>query len=285
MTVGGAWRGVRDLFRRAGIDTAELDARIFAEVAFGMDRLTLVNRERDSATQQQLKALEQLAQRRLKGEPVARIIGERGFWGLAFKLNDATLVPRPETEMLVQRGLEIVGQLEHPKVLDLGTGTGCIPIALLTELSGLSAVAVDISKEALDMARFNAGRHVVFDRFETRQGSWFDPIEPGERFDLIVSNPPYIESAAIETLMVEVRDHDPRLALDGGPDGLRPYRAIARDAAAHLTPEGVVLLEIGTGQGAAVTDIFAESGFNRVAVERDLSGHERMVVARIEPAP
>lgn len=285
MTVGGAWRGVRDLFRRAGIDTAELDARIFAEVAFGMDRLTLVNRERDPATPEQLKVLEKLAQRRLKGEPVARIIGERGFWGLAFKLNDATLVPRPETEMLVQRGLEIVGPLDHPKILDLGTGSGCIPIALLTEFSDMSAVAVDLSKEALDMARFNAGRHVVFDRFETRQGSWFDPIKPGERFDLIVSNPPYIESAAIETLMVEVRDHDPRLALDGGPDGLRPYRTIARDAAQHLTPEGVVLLEIGTGQGAAVTDIFAESGFNRIDVERDLGGHERMVVARIEPAP
>lgn len=282
--MGGAWRGVRDLFRRAGIDTAELDARIFAEVAFGMDRLTLVNRERDLATPQQLKALERLAQRRLKGEPVARIIGERGFWGLAFKLNDATLVPRPETEMLVQRGLEIVGPLDHPRILDLGTGSGCIPVALLTEVPDMTAVAVDLSKEALDMARFNAGRHVVFDRFETRQGSWFDPIAPGERFDLIVSNPPYIESAAIETLMVEVRDHDPRLALDGGPDGLRPYRAIARDAAAHLTPEGVVLLEIGTGQGAAVIDIFAEAGFNRVSVERDLGGHERMVTARIEPA-
>ena len=110
-------------------------------------------------------------------------------------------------------------------------------------------------------------------------------LKPGERFDLIVSNPPYIESAAIETLMVEVREHDPRLALDGGPDGLRPYRAIARDAAQHLTPEGVVVLEIGTGQGAAVTDIFAEAGFNRIGVEHDLGGHERMIVARIEPAP
>jgi release factor glutamine methyltransferase len=283
--VGAAWRGVRDLFRRAGIDTAELDARIFAEIAFGMDRLTLVNRERDATTQAQLKSLEKLAQRRLKGEPVSRIVGEKEFWGLSFKLNDATLVPRPETEMLVQRGLEVVGPLDHPKILDLGTGTGCIPISLLTEFSDLSAVAVDLSKDALDMARFNARRHEVIDRFETRQGSWFDPIEAGERFDLIVSNPPYIESAAIETLMVEVRDHDPRLALDGGPDGLRPYRAIARDAAAHLTPEGVVLLEIGTGQGADVTDIFAEAGFNSVAVEYDLNEHERMIVARMEPAP
>lgn len=282
--MGAAWRSVRDLFRRAGIDTAELDARIFAEAAFGMDRLTLVNREREQAPPEQLKALEALAARRLKGEPVSRIIGEKEFWGLSFKLNDATLVPRPETEMLVQRGLEVVGPLDHPKILDLGTGTGCIAISLLTEFSDLSAVAVDLSKEALDMARFNANRHGVGDRFETRQGSWFDPLEPGERFDLIISNPPYIESRAIETLMIEVRDHDPRLALDGGPDGLRPYRAIAREAASFLKPEGVVLLEIGTGQGADVTDIFAEAGFNRIEVEYDLSGHERMIVAHIEAA-
>lgn len=249
-----------------------------------MDRLTLVNRERDQPAAEQLKALEALAARRLKGEPVSRIIGEKDFWGLSFKLNDATLVPRPETEMLVQRGLEVVGPLDHPRILDLGTGSGCIPIAMLTEFSDLSAVAVDLSKEALDMARVNARRHEVIDRFETRQGSWFDPIEPGERFDLIVSNPPYIESAVIETLMIEVREHDPRLALDGGPDGLRPYRAIARDAAAHLRPEGVVLLEIGTGQGSDVTDIFAEAGFRFVELEYDLAGHERMVVAKVEPA-
>jgi release factor glutamine methyltransferase len=282
--VGTAWRGVRDLFRRAGIDTAELDARIFAEAAFGMDRLTLVNREREKATPGQLKTLEALAARRLKGEPVSRIIGEKEFWGLSFKLNDATLVPRPETEMLVQRGLEVVGPLDHPKILDLGTGTGCIAISLLTEFSDLSAVAIDLSKEALDMARFNANRHGVGDRFETRQGSWFDPLESGERFDLIISNPPYIESGAIETLMVEVRDHDPRLALDGGPDGIRPYRAIAREAANFLKPEGVVLLEIGTGQGSAVIDIFAEAGFNRIEVEYDLNEHERMIVAHIEAA-
>lgn len=275
---------MRDLFRRAGIDTAELDARILAQVAFGMDRLTLVNRERDKPGPEQLKALETLAARRLKGEPVSRIVGEKDFWGLSFRLNDATLVPRPETEMLVQRGLEIVGPLDHPRILDLGTGTGCIPIAMLTEFSDMSAVAVDVSRDALDMARFNATRHGVSDRFETRQGSWFDPVAPGERFDLIVSNPPYIESAVIETLMVEVREHDPRLALDGGPDGLRPYRAIAREAAAHLRREGVVLLEIGTGQGSDVTDIFAEMGFKSIELEYDLAGHERMVVAKIEPA-
>jgi release factor glutamine methyltransferase len=282
--VGSAWREVRDLFRRAGIDTAELDARIFAERAFGMDRLTLVNRERSTPTPEQVAALQAMAERRLGGEPVSRIIGEKEFWGLSFRLNEATLVPRPETEMLVERGLEEVGGRDHPRILDLGTGTGCIPIALLTEFSDMSAVAVDLSSEALTMALANAQLHGVADRFEARQGSWFDPLEPGERFDLIVSNPPYIESAAIDMLMAEVRDHDPRLALDGGPDGLRPYRAIAREAALFLAPDGVILLEIGTGQGEAVIDIFAEAGFGEVKVERDLAGHDRMVIARIAAA-
>ena len=246
-----------------------------------MDRLELVNRERATPSPEQLAALEQLAQRRLAGEPVSRIVGEREFWGLTFKLNDATLVPRPETEMLVERGLAEVGGLDRARILDLGTGTGCIAISLLTEYSDMSAVAVDLSEDAVRMARLNAARLGVADRLDVRLGSWFDPLEATERFDLIVSNPPYIETAAIDTLMVEVRDHDPRLALDGGPDGLEPYRIIAREAPAFLRPEGLVLLEIGSGHGAAVTDIFAEAGFGEVKVERDLAGLDRVIAARI----
>src|SRR5690606_31683063 len=151
-------------------------------------------------------------------------------WGLGFRLNAATLVPRPETEMLVERGLEEVGGLDRPTILDLGTGTGCVAISLLSSFSDMRAVAVDLSAEALEMAGFNAARHGVAERFDARQGSWFDPLEPTERFDLIVSNPPYIETATIGTLMPEVKDHDPHLALDGGPDGLAPYRIIAREA-------------------------------------------------------
>jgi release factor glutamine methyltransferase len=272
---------VRDLFRRAGIDTAELDARLFAEAAFEMDRLELVNREREEVPENQLKLLEAYAARRLKGEPVVRILGEKEFWSLSFKLNDATLVPRPETELLVERGLEIVGPIDGARVLDLGTGTGCIPIALLTEYSDITAVAVDVSSEALEMARFNANRHGVGDRFRTLKGSWFDPLEPGERFDLITSNPPYIESTEIMKLMPEVREHDPRLALDGGPDGLSAYRAIAAEAGLFLKAEGVLLLEIGSKQAAAVSDIFVGAGFADIEIVRDLAGLDRMVVARL----
>ncbi|CAN7596115.1 peptide chain release factor N(5)-glutamine methyltransferase [Devosia sp. LjRoot16] len=282
--MGAAWRGIRDLFRKAGIDTAELDARLFAEAAFEMDRLELVNREREAVPAKQLKTLEAFAARRLKGEPVVRILGEKEFWGLSFKLNAATLVPRPETELLVERGLEVIGALDRPRILDLGTGTGCIPISLLTEYSDVTAVAVDLSAEALEMARFNANRHGVGSRFTTLKGSWFDPLEPGERFDLITSNPPYIESGVIAGLMPEVREHDPRLALDGGPDGLAAYRAIAAEAGLFLAAEGVLLLEIGSGQGHTVSDIFVGAGFAEVEVAPDLAGLDRMVVARLNAA-
>lgn len=282
--MGAAWRGIRDLFRKAGIDTAELDARLFAEAAFEMDRLELVNREREDVPAKQLKTLEALAARRLKGEPVVRILGEKEFWGLSFKLNAATLVPRPETELLVERGLEVIGALDRPRILDLGTGTGCIPISLLTEYSDVTAVAVDLSAEALEMARFNANRHGVGSRFTTLKGSWFGPLEPGERFDLITSNPPYIESAVISGLMPEVREHDPRLALDGGPDGLAAYRAIAAEAGLFLKAEGVLLLEIGSSQGHTVSDILVGAGFAEVEVVPDLAGLDRMVVARLNSA-
>ncbi len=283
--MGAAWRGVRDLFRKAGIDTAELDARLFAEAAFEMDRLELVNREREEVPAKQLKALEAFAARRLKGEPVVRILGEKEFWGLSFKLNAATLVPRPETELLVERGLEVIGALDGARILDLGTGTGCIPIALLTEYSDVTAVAVDLSAEALEMARFNANRHEVGKRLRTLKGSWFDPLEPGERFDLITSNPPYIETSVIAGLMPEVREHDPRLALDGGPDGLAAYRAIAAEAGLFLKADGVLLLEIGSGQGSAVSDILVGAGFAEVEVVPDLAGLDRMVVARLNASP
>jgi release factor glutamine methyltransferase len=181
--------------------------------------------------------------------------------------------------LLVERGLEVIGALDKARILDLGTGTGCIPISLLTEYSDVTGAAVDLSAEALEMARYNANRHGVGSRFMTLRGSWFDPLEPGERFDLITSNPPYIESAEIAGLMPEVREHDPRLALDGGPDGLAAYRAIAAEAALFLKPAGALLLEIGSGQGIAVSDILIGAGFPEIEVVPDLSGHERMIVA------
>jgi len=270
---------VRDLFRRAGIDTAELDARLLAEAAFGLERLELVNREREPAPAEGLKQFEAYARRRLEGEPVVRILGEQEFWGLKFRLNAATLVPRPDTELLVERALAVLPPAATRRMLDLGTGTGCIPISILTERPRLGAVAVDLVSEALEMARFNAERHRVASRFDTRHGSWFTPLEEGERFDLATSNPPYIDTAEIETLMVEVRNHDPHLALDGGADGLDAYRIIAAGARDHLKADGVLLLEIGFTQAKAVSRLLAANGFTAIQTWRDLGGRDRVVSA------
>jgi release factor glutamine methyltransferase len=269
---------VRDLFRRAGIDTPELDARLLAELAFGMERLELVNREREIAEPQALEKLQAFATRRLRGEPVVRIIGEKEFWGLPFTLNAATLVPRPETELLVRKGLQLLEGRSQKRILDLGTGTGCVPIAILTESPSATAVAIDLSSEAIVAAQWNAERHGVGKRLDARHGSWFDPLEAGESFDLITSNPPYIESAAIEGLSPEVRDHDPRLALDGGKDGLDPYRVILGGARQWLRFGGALATEIGSTQAADVRALFVESGFADVDVEKDLAGLDRVVV-------
>jgi len=268
---------VRDLFRRAGIDTPELDARLLAELAFGLDRLELVNRERDVAAPEALARLQGFATRRLRGEPVVRIIGEREFWGLPFTLNAATLVPRPETEMLVRRGLELLEGRIHKRVLDLGTGTGCVPIAILAESPSATAVGVDLSSEAIIAAQANAERHGVARRFDARPGSWFDPLQVGELFDLITSNPPYIERAAIDGLAPEVKDHDPLLALDGGADGLEAYRQIVGEAIHWLKPGGLLAVEIGSTQAAAVREMFVKAGFDEVSVEKDLAGLDRVV--------
>jgi release factor glutamine methyltransferase len=269
---------VRDIFRRGGIDTPELDARLLAELAFGVERLELVNREREIAAPEALERLQAVAARRLRGEPVFRIIGEKGFWGLSFTLNEATLVPRPETEMLVRRGLELLEVRRGKRILDLGTGTGCIVIALLSELPTATAVAVDLAGAAVTAARQNAERHGVADRLELRQGSWFAPLAAEERFDLIVSNPPYIGQDELATLAPEVREHDPALALDGGPDGLAAYREIVATAAAFLRPGGILLLEIGYQQGPAVRRLVQVAGFERVTLEKDMAGLDRMVV-------
>lgn len=163
-------------------------------------------------------------------------------------------------------------------MLDLGTGTGCIALSILVHAPEALAVAVDLSPEALAVARENAERLGVLDRIDFRQGSWFDPVAQGERFDVIVSNPPYIESAVVETLMQEVRDHDPRLALDGGPDGLAPYRHIFSRLREFLAPGGLVAVEIGFDQGKAVQKLAESAGLAAVEVEKDLAGLDRIIL-------
>ncbi len=219
-----------------------------------------------------------LIQRRMSGESVARIIGDKEFYGLAFALNAATLEPRPDTELLVDLAIKALPQ--GGKLLDLGTGTGCIPIAILANRPDARALASDLNPQALNMARQNAERHEVTQRLDFAQGDWFGALgQTADRFDLIVSNPPYIASAVIDTLSPEVKAFDPMLALDGGPDGLGPYRIIVAQSGAHLKPGGQVLVEIGYDQGEAVAALFAEHGFADIGVHKDLNGIDRVISA------
>ncbi len=254
-----------------------LDAKLLCGEALGLSALEMAVRENEAVSSDALARVALLMQRRLGGESVARIIGAREFYGLRFALGRATLEPRPETEMLVDW---LIAQLPPGgRVLDLGTGTGCIPIALLVHRADAHGVAVDLSAEALQVAGQNAQSHGVAQRLDLVEGSWFAPLAPQQKFDAIVSNPPYIVSAVVDTLAVEVRDFDPRLALDGGPDGLAPYRVIAAEAGQWLQRGGMVVLEIGYDQGDAVRQMMEEAGFDDVRVEQDLNGLDRMVVA------
>nr|WP_281261441.1 peptide chain release factor N(5)-glutamine methyltransferase [Devosia naphthalenivorans] len=282
-TVGSLWRHWRDELTRSGGQTAALDAKLLTAYALGLSTLEMATCEQRPVSEADVGKVAALLQRRLTGESVARIIGEREFYGLPFRLNAATLEPRPETELLVDMALDVLPP--DGRLLDLGTGTGCIPIAILANQPDAIAVAIDLSAEALKAAQENGVRNSVAERLNLLQGSWFEPLSFTMRadekscFDLIVSNPPYITSAVVEALSPEVRDFDPRLALDGGPDGLGPYRIIATQAAQHLKSGGHVLLEIGYDQGAAVSALLTRAGFADVSVYQDLNGLDRVVGA------
>ncbi|MDP2780423.1 MAG: peptide chain release factor N(5)-glutamine methyltransferase [Devosia sp.] len=265
------------MLSRLGFATAALDAKLLTQHGLGLSALELATQENETVDESGAARVADLLQRRMTGESVARIIGVRAFYGLDFALNAATLEPRPDTELLVD--LALAAMPEGGTVLDLGTGTGCIAIAVLANMAGISAVGVDLSPLALQAAQANAARHGVAERLTLLEGSWFEPL-PAQRFELIVANPPYIASAVIETLAGEVRDFDPQLALDGGPDGLAPYRIIARHAGRFLQENGQVLVEIGHDQGASVSALFLEAGYEDVSVRQDLAGLDRVVCVR-----
>lgn len=221
---------------------------------------------------------EDAAARRLAGEPLWRVMGEREFWGLPFRLSSETLEPRPDSETLIEAALETLGPRRHDPlaILDLGTGTGCLLIAMLHECPAARGVGIDLAVGACETARANTVANGLAGRAEIRQGAWTQGLEG--RFDLILSNPPYIPSGEIAGLSREVRDHDPLLALDGGPDGLGPYRIFAQTLPDHLAPGGTVVLEIGAGQEDDVIAIMREGGFVWQGTRRDLGGHPRALI-------
>ena len=269
-----AARSLRRVFAAAGLDSPGLDARILLIEALGIDAAALAARPEARLTGTAAARLAAWAARRLAREPVARIVGRWEFWGLPFRLAPGTLVPRADTETVVETALRHVADRHaRLRLLDLGTGSGCILVALLSELPNATGVGVDRSPGALAAARANARLNGVAGRAEFAASDWGSALDA--RLDLIVSNPPYVRSADVAALSAEVRDHDPAAALDGGPDGLSAYRAILADAARLLAPAGVLVLEIGFDQRHAVPALAAAHGFTGIDAVRDLAGHVR----------
>lgn len=276
-------RHVRSVLEQAGKQSAALDARLLVEHFTGTSRTDAVLDPERVIPMEQVEAVLAALDRRLNGEPVHRIIGHREFYGLQLKISAETLEPRPDTESLVELALPHVRRIAEQKgscsILDMGTGTGAIALALIHEEPRARALATDISPDALATAKRNADINAVADRFETLRSSWYDNID--RRFDVIVSNPPYIPTDVIDSLEREVRDFDPLAALDGGPDGLDAYRAIAAGAPEHLLEAGVVVVEVGYDQPDAVEAIFRARGFVLVEGADDLGGHRRSLAFKL----
>jgi release factor glutamine methyltransferase len=262
----------------AGIDTARLDTEVLLAHACATSRAALiagaVNPSADAAG-----GFRAIIGRRAEGEPVAYIIGRKEFFSLDFEVTPAVLIPRPETETLVEAALKFLATQRQPRVLDIGTGSGAIAIALAVNAPEAQVVATDISKEALEVARRNALRHRCTNHVEFVAADLFP--EEDSRFDLIVSNPPYVAEADLDSLAPEIRLHEPRNALAAGIDGLDFYRRIAADCRSRLKTKGAVMVEIGAGQAFAVEALFRRAGFSNIDSVPDLARIERIVCARV----
>ena len=278
-TRAGALRDLRRTLSEAGFETAALDARLLLLDALGISATDLITGPDVPLAPEQADTLASFTQRRLNHEPVARIIGVREFWGLPFRLSPETLVPRPDTETLVETALDLLPDRQAPlRLVDFGTGSGCILVALLHELPQATGLGVDLSFGALVTARTNATDNRVGNRCHFALSRWADAVSGP--FDLIVSNPPYIASGVIPTLDQEVREHDPKLALDGGPDGLEPYRILLGEAERLLAPGGLLVVEIGYDQAEALSRLAGLSGLVILRVAHDLSGNPRCVAMK-----
>ena len=269
------------LLEKVGVPEAAWDAWLLMEYRLGINRAVFLADPDREVSREDEKVLRSLFGERARRIPLQHLTGEAWFYGLCFKVNEQVLIPRQDTEILVETALEKMKDISSPRVLDLCTGSGCVLLAFLSERTDASGIGVDISREALLMAGENA-RKLDISRagFIQRDilSRYGEPVQAmGQDYDLLLSNPPYIETEKIDTLMEEVRSHDPRIALDGGEDGLIFYRRIVSLAPGLLRSEGWLAVEIGSGQGDEVMELFRKAGFRRVMVTKDLAGLNRVV--------
>ena len=265
-----------------GVESPRLQTELLLSHVLKLPRMKLYLNFERALTDTELGEIRELVKRRGQREPLQHIVGSTSFCGLEIAVNRHVLVPRPETELLAEAGWQFLSNLnpQPSTALDFGTGSGCIAIALAARCPPVLVTALDASAEALSVARENARRNGVTERIEFIQGDGFKALSADARFDLIISNPPYIPTAEIASLEPEVQDFDPCSALDGGADGLEFYRRIAAEAVVLLKPDGKIMLEIGDGQAAAITKIFETQNWIVEAVREDYTRRQRIFIAR-----
>jgi release factor glutamine methyltransferase len=275
-------RWADERFQKEGLTTPRLDAEILLAEALGTDRIGLYTHFDQPLRPDELARFKQLILRRLRREPVAYILGRKEFWSLPFKVTPHVLIPRPETELLVSEALQVLGSVNAaPRILEIGTGSGAISVSLAAEIEGASIVATDLSPQALSVAEENARQNGVRERIVFVEGDLFQPLRKGDPFDLVVTNPPYIPREQFPSLMPEVRDFEPRMALDGGAGGLEFFRRALPAAGGFLRPGGWFLAEMGEGQDQRVRKI-AETAPDLDCFDfvKDLAGIRRVFKAR-----
>ena len=277
-TINATVTEMRDNFKSAGLDTPELDARLLVQDILKISHEKLLLNSNKLVTASEDKKLTASMKRRILREPVSRIIGSRPFWKSEFKITSETLDPRPDSKVLIETVIGIADKETPLTILDMGTGTGCLILSLLQELPQATGIGINISTGAIQVAMQNAAALKLSKRVSFKVMNWME-ITNKTRFDLIISNPPYIPESDISMLEPEVRQYDPFLALSGGIDGLDCYREIATLFPELLTETGYVFMEIGTTQARAVKNILAEQGIRMLKVTQDLAGYNRCIVA------
>lgn len=277
-----AWKGAKARLEEAGLAGPVIDARLLVEAAADATRTDIVTDPYRPLTDAQAATLDDYLARRIRREPVSHILGRKGFWKIMLKVTPDVLTPRPDTETVVEFALRDFPETAPWRILDLGVGSGAILLALLAERPAARGLGVDVSEEALAVARDNAAALGLAGRTALLRGDWTAGLD-SEQFDLVVSNPPYIASEVIETLEPEVKDHEPRLALEGGADGLDHYRVLAPEILRVLKPGGRFAVEIGYDQKAPVEALFREAGAIGVTTIRDLADRDRVVAGAKKP--
>lgn len=273
MTVAKAVNNIKEKLSAAGIDTASLDAQLIAGKALNMTRVQILTYPDKILTEEEKCKINEMFLKRINRMPMQYILGECEFMGLNFKVNSNTLIPRGDTEILVEKAIELINENNYKYVLDIGTGSGAIAVSI-AKYTGAKVTAVDISNEAIMVAKENATNNEV--NIEFINSDLFEDVTGS--YDLIVSNPPYIEKDVIKTLEPDVKDYEPVIALDGGCDGLDFYKSITKDCCKYLNENGSIIFEIGYNQGEVVSSLLSAYNFGKISVKKDLAGLDRVVI-------